>query len=541
MAIGKTNSAGKDTSDATATANDILSGKTAYVDGEKITGNIVSKSSSDLTKSGATVTAPAGYYASNASASISSGSATTPATTITVTPSISVSSAGVITASNSGTKSVTPTVSAGYVSSGTAGTITVDGSNTSNLTTLAATTYNTSTSDQTIASGKYITGTQTIKAVTTSNIDAGNIKYNVTVKVGDANSATRIKNVTGTFTSTVSSGQTKAAAAQIRSGYSAYIDGAEVKGSIGNLTLPTAAASSATSGYTSKATIGRSTSAQYINIPPGYLATGGYYTISAVANGSATTPATTISVTPSISVSSAGVITASNSGTKSVTPTVSAGYISSGTAGTITVSGSNTKNLTTKAATTFNVSTSNQTIASGTYLTGTQTFRGVTTSNISAGNIKSGVTIQVGDAGSAGRIANVTGTYTGTFTIVNWHCTSGSVIKAANLLNPVGYAISDLTVFNRIVVIPSTDSISSYSSVTDTIGYRYVILGSTTYSQYYTLENGGVGVARASWNNIRNNTAPTFATTQITLPITLDYTPSSNSNYANFMIILWKE
>lgn len=76
----------------------------------------------------------------------------------------------------------------------------------------------------------------------------------------------------------------------------------------------------------------------------------GYYSSNAsksVDSGSATTPATTISVTPSISLNaSTGVITASNSKTQNVTPSVSAGYVSSGTAGTITVSGSNTLTIT---------------------------------------------------------------------------------------------------------------------------------------------------------------------------------------------------
>lgn len=62
----------------------------------------------------------------------------------------------------------------------------------------AAATYNTSTADRTIAAAQYLSGDQTIKGVTTENIAAANIKKGVVVKVGDANSAGRIKNVTGT-------------------------------------------------------------------------------------------------------------------------------------------------------------------------------------------------------------------------------------------------------------------------------------------------------------------------------------------------------
>ena len=171
-----------------AGAADILSGKEA-IDGEgnKITGTIATKTSSNLTASGATVTAPAGYYASNASKSVTLGSAKTPATTVTKNPTISVSSSGLITASVSGTQSVTPTVTAGYVSSGTAGTITVSGSNTKQLTTQAAKTITPTTSNQTaVASGRYTTGAVTVKG--DSNLVAENIK-----------SGTSIFGVTGTY------------------------------------------------------------------------------------------------------------------------------------------------------------------------------------------------------------------------------------------------------------------------------------------------------------------------------------------------------
>ena len=156
--------------------------------------------------------------------------------------------------------------------------------------------------------------------------------------------------------------------------------------SVSSMTLPTSASSSATSGYTKKATISRSTSAQYINIAPGYNSAGGYYEISAVANGSASAPT-------SISGTSATVTTGTNTltftKTVSVTPVVSAGYVSSGTATNSSVS--LTASVTTKAAATITPGTTNQTIASGTYLTGTQTIAG--DADLVASNIVSGVQI----------------------------------------------------------------------------------------------------------------------------------------------------
>ena len=137
------------------------------------------------------------------------------------------------------------------------------------------------------------------------------------------------------------------------------------------------------------------------------------YASASVASGSATTPATTITANPSISVSSGGLITASVSASQSVTPTVSAGYVSSGTAGTITVSGSNTSQLTTQAAQTVHPSATDQTIASGKYLTGAQTVKGVLLTNLSADNIKKDVVVKVGDSTDDDCVTSVTGTYEG--------------------------------------------------------------------------------------------------------------------------------
>ena len=171
LSPGPGNAAFYDTSDATLDSGaKMLSGNTAYANGTKYTGSIATKTGSDLSASGDTVTVPAGYYASQATKAVSAGSATAPST-------ISASSASVSTGTNtitlSKSVSVTPSVSAGYVSSGTAGNSSV--SLTASVTTKAAATITPGTSNQTIASGTYLTGTQTISG--DANLVAGNIVY----------------------------------------------------------------------------------------------------------------------------------------------------------------------------------------------------------------------------------------------------------------------------------------------------------------------------------------------------------------------------
>ena len=165
-----------DISDATiSSGGSMLSGVTAYgASGTKYTGSIATKTGTDLSESGDTVTVPAGYYSTQATKAVSGGSATAPATISGTSASVST---GTNTLTLSKTVSVTPTVSAGYVSSGTAGNSSV--SLTASVTTKAAATITPGTSNQEIAAGTYLTGKQTISG--DANLTSANIKQGVSI------------------------------------------------------------------------------------------------------------------------------------------------------------------------------------------------------------------------------------------------------------------------------------------------------------------------------------------------------------------------
>lgn len=312
-----------DTSDATLTSgSQMLNGYTAYANGTKFTGSIATKSSSDMTVSGGTVTAPAGYYASNASKSVANGSATTPTTTITANPTISLNSTtGVVTATVSGSESITPTVSAGYVSSGTAGTVSVSGTKTLELT-----------------ESEVVEGTTSVSGTSATRGDAAWVTG--WIQSGSMGAAT--------FANTGSQGVE-------------YVD-------ISSTTdAPVLVAGS------------------YLFINKGYTDDLKISLSRLVPDGA-----------------SAGL--ASN--------VILSGYSAYNNDGTL-IAGS----IESKAAATYNTSSTDQTIASGQYLSGVQTIKAVKTAGISAANIKTGVTIKVGDANDDDRITSATGTFTASSTI----------------------------------------------------------------------------------------------------------------------------
>lgn len=149
---------GVDTSDATATANDILSGKTGYVNNVKITGNIPIKTSSDVTMLGNTITVPTGYY--------SSATTYTIATATHPNPTISINTSnGLITASH--------TQDTGYVVGGTT-------TGTMQLTTQGAQTITPGTSNKTaVATNRYTTGATIVAG--SANLIADNIKSGINI------------------------------------------------------------------------------------------------------------------------------------------------------------------------------------------------------------------------------------------------------------------------------------------------------------------------------------------------------------------------
>lgn len=257
-AITTGESGGIDTSDATAAASDLAEGKTAYVDGEKITGTLAEEpylrktgitpqytDTGDISLAylntgegnpdrkiytyGAILQSPAAEFGDATAADVTSGKTFTSAAGLKVTGTKEDAGTPAPTLQ---TKNVSPSetaqtvvpdegydglshvvvgaISSTYVASGVARQ--------------AAQTITPGTTDQTIASGQYLTGTQTIKG--DANLVAGNIKEGVT-----------IFNVAGSYEGSGSSGgldtsDATATAVDIADGKTAYVNGQKITGTV---------------------------------------------------------------------------------------------------------------------------------------------------------------------------------------------------------------------------------------------------------------------------------------------------------------------
>ena len=179
------------------TAADLLSGKQLIDgDGNVVTGTILTKIAGHVTASGATVTVPAGYYASQVTKSVSGATQ--------ATPSVSIDANGLITASANQT--------AGYVAAGTK-------SATKQLTTKAAATITPGTANKiAVAKNVYTTGAITVAG--DADLVAGNIKNGV-----------NIFGVAGTYTGEgVNTSDATAAASDIVKGETAYVNNQKLTG-----------------------------------------------------------------------------------------------------------------------------------------------------------------------------------------------------------------------------------------------------------------------------------------------------------------------
>lgn len=166
-----------------------------------------------------------------------------------------------------------------------------------------------------------------------------------------------------------------------------------------------------------------------VSVPAGYYSAAITKTI---ASGSATTPAETITANPLIEVAADGTITATVENSKSITPTVSAGYISTGTAGYVSASGSATHHLSTAPIATITPTKSAQTaVAAGKYTTGAITVAAIP----AAYQDVTGVTAAASDVVSGKDIVNSSGTVVHGSLVIQHYYTGSSDPSASTGVN----------------------------------------------------------------------------------------------------------
>lgn len=362
------------------------------IPGDYVGPDVTRRASSDLTNSGAAVTAPAGYYENAASKAVQSGSVAVPDTSITANPSISFTqNTGRLVASVSKSENISPSVSEGYVTSGTAGTVSVSGSNSHDLPTQSGTTISPTESEQTVVPAyKWTTGEVKVAAIPSDYIGsgvpqktstdltasgktvtapAGYYESNATKSVSDASWLAGKTIETDPSVSVDANGLITASYL-----YSTTMKPISASGwADKNHAVSVTVKGTGTHQLTTKDSSDMTASGKTVTAPAGYYPSAATKDVADATWKSAST----IAVVPDISVDSSGLITANCSGWTSIHPLTASGYADSNTSASIQVSGAKTSQLATIGATTYTPSNVAQEIAAGKYLTGAQTISAI--------------------------------------------------------------------------------------------------------------------------------------------------------------------
>lgn len=404
---------------------------------------------SDIIVNGATINVPPGYYALSSFVSVEDGTAGTPFATkgtvsnhqISVTPSVT-NQTGWIT---------------GGEKIGTAVTVTASE----------------------LASGN--------KSISSNGTDIDVIGYStVSVSVSPSlQSKTNISPTTLSQTISADSGYDGLSSVQINA--------------MPTMTLPTSASASATSGYTSKATISRSTSNQYINIPTGYNSAGAYYLISATPNGTVTAPS---SISGSLATVSTGTNTLTLTKTVSVTPNVTtAGYISSGTAGDSSVS--LTASVNTRSSSDLTASGDTVTVPAGYY--GSQATKAVSSMTLptSASASSSGTSKATIGRSTSNQYINVPTGYNST---ASYYTISAVADGTAGTPSATKGTVSN----HQVSVTPSVTNTTGYITGGTKTGTAVTVTASELASGNKAIVDNGTGIDVVGYSTV--SVAVSFST-----------------------------